>query len=566
MKHALRLLHLALCLLLPASCDWRGDHYERLLAEAEEMNRHDSLFTSDSLGLALVRHYDHWWHSRNHRLRAYYMLGCAYRDMGEAPAALHYYHIATEQADTAHADSATYATLFRVYGQMAMVYEQQNMPQEELKALENVSRYALLAGDTLTYLLGYARSLDPYYVMDDTARVLRATEEANQLYLKYGYEQGAARVFPTAIYVSLLNGNYARARRYMDIFEQESGLFGENGNIASGHEHYYYSKGLYYMGVGKVDSAESYFRKLLPFGHAYESHKGLLSVYQSRKNADSIVKYAALCERALEQWEASRQSEAVIHSSAMYRYERNQNLAEREAKDARISHQVIALLFLILTILILLACLTFKQIRQHVLSQELEHRKLLEEHMEREMEYRRQCEHLLLLQREQESLCKAYNEKMMEHGLYEEDVHQKIEDKQKEIEQQREIVNAYRKETITKEGELRNEDIVVFFSDMAQGKYNGKRPTKKDWEKLVRRYRHYMPHMVARMGVARLTQREIHAALLTHLDIPATSAAILMKITPTLFSNTKQSANFKMFKEKTAQTLAQNLKKCAYFN
>ena len=92
MRRAHYLLHLALCLLLLASCNWRGDRYERLLAEAEEMNRNDSLFTSDSLGLALVRHYDHWWHTRNHRLRAYYMLGCAYRDMGEAPAAIHYYN------------------------------------------------------------------------------------------------------------------------------------------------------------------------------------------------------------------------------------------------------------------------------------------------------------------------------------------------------------------------------------------------------------------------------------------------------------------------------------------
>ena len=46
MRRTCYLLLLAFCLLLLASCDWRGDHYERLLAEAEEMNRNDSLFTA----------------------------------------------------------------------------------------------------------------------------------------------------------------------------------------------------------------------------------------------------------------------------------------------------------------------------------------------------------------------------------------------------------------------------------------------------------------------------------------------------------------------------------------
>ena len=121
---------LPICVLLcVTSCTGRSDHWLSLLEQAEDMNCNDVPFTSDSLGLALVRHYDHWWHSPHLRLRAY-MLGSAYRDMGEAPAAIHYYNIATEQVDTAHADSATYATLFRVYGQMAMIYEQQNLPYE----------------------------------------------------------------------------------------------------------------------------------------------------------------------------------------------------------------------------------------------------------------------------------------------------------------------------------------------------------------------------------------------------------------------------------------------------
>ena len=137
------LLLSSMCILLQlTSCTGRSDHWLSLLEQAEEMNRNDVLFTSDSIGKELVCHYDHWWHSPYLRLRAYYMLGSAYRDMGEAPAALHYYNIATEQVDTAHADSATYATLFRVYGQMAMIYRGQNLPHEQLDALSAFSHYS----------------------------------------------------------------------------------------------------------------------------------------------------------------------------------------------------------------------------------------------------------------------------------------------------------------------------------------------------------------------------------------------------------------------------------------
>ena len=215
---------LPLLLLLLASCG-RADRMRHMLEQAEWMNQHDSLFTSDSVGRALVRYYDHWWHPADLRLRAYYMLGCAYRDMGEAPAAIHYYTSATEKADTAHADSATYATLFRVYGQMAMIYGQQNMPEEELEALNCYSRYARLAKDTISYILSFEHMTIPYYMLDDSCKVIEITRKTSELYMEYGLPKRAASVYPTAIYVSLLNGNYPRAHEFMEIFESESGLF-----------------------------------------------------------------------------------------------------------------------------------------------------------------------------------------------------------------------------------------------------------------------------------------------------------------------------------------------------
>ena len=174
-----RILYCIFSVFLFAACSG-GEDYERQLERFEEMNRTDVPLCVDSVQ-PLVRHYDHWWHSPNHRMRTYYMLGCAYRDQGEAPAALHYYNIATEQADTTSSE-CDYATLFRVYGQMAMIYGQQNMPQEEMEALVHYGHYAWLAQDTINHVIAYEHMVGVCYEMDDTTGVFTYTDSANMLY------------------------------------------------------------------------------------------------------------------------------------------------------------------------------------------------------------------------------------------------------------------------------------------------------------------------------------------------------------------------------------------------
>ena len=70
--------------------------YELLLAEAQNKLCHS--FTTDSVLREVVRYYDRHG-SANDRLRSRYVLGCAYRDLHEAPRALECYQdaIATVQ-------------------------------------------------------------------------------------------------------------------------------------------------------------------------------------------------------------------------------------------------------------------------------------------------------------------------------------------------------------------------------------------------------------------------------------------------------------------------------------
>lgn len=83
-------------------CDvGRNGEMETLLDRADSMNRAYIPMTDgiDSLLLEATHYYDRHG-TPNQQMRAHYLLGCAYRDKGEAPAALQSYQDAVDCADT----------------------------------------------------------------------------------------------------------------------------------------------------------------------------------------------------------------------------------------------------------------------------------------------------------------------------------------------------------------------------------------------------------------------------------------------------------------------------------
>ena len=111
-------------LLLLTACDGeRGREMSALLDRADSLNRAYLPMTGglDSLLRDAADYYDRHG-SANEQMRAHYLLGCAYRDMGEAPAALQCYQDAVDRADTL-SDDCDIRRLMSVYGQMAELYQ-----------------------------------------------------------------------------------------------------------------------------------------------------------------------------------------------------------------------------------------------------------------------------------------------------------------------------------------------------------------------------------------------------------------------------------------------------------
>ena len=238
------------------------------LLRAQSMNKTDVPFTSDSVLLRVVQYYDKNGNS-NERMLAYYMLGSAYRDLQDAPRAIDTYYRAVECADTLDA-SCDYITLFSIYGQMAMIFRQQFLFEQEKEAWEKYSHFAWKANDTYNYIRGFEFLKSSYLMLGDTLQVLSLIEKCHQQYAQLGMKVAAARSYAMGIYIYLMRHQYEKAHELMQIFEQEGELFDENGNIVDNREQYYYSMGLYRLGIHQIDSAEYYFRKLLPFHYDYE--------------------------------------------------------------------------------------------------------------------------------------------------------------------------------------------------------------------------------------------------------------------------------------------------------
>ena len=351
------LLPSLLLLLLLAAC---GESHQQMVLQLEELerqNRADSLMLNDSLALHLADYFDRHG-TANERLRAHYILGRTYADMGEAPAALSAYLDAADCADTTQAD-CDYQTLYKAYAQMATIFHKQNLPQDEIIALNKYSQYVRMDNptDTIRYLVARRQTVRPYFLLGEKDSVLEIIEQSTKQLLGIGSRQEAARGLLTAIYIYTERGQLHKANELLTTFERESNLFDAKGNIAKGREDYYWIKGNLELAKGNMETADSCFRKGILYG-SYEtvssSYKGMLSIFHHKRDIDSITHYSRLNEYALDSLHKRIQTDAIHQTSALYNYSRYQTIANREHQRAKNEgHKKNILIVIVLSIFIL---------------------------------------------------------------------------------------------------------------------------------------------------------------------------------------------------------------------
>ena len=311
---------------------------DALLDRADSMNRTYIPMTDgiDSLLLEATRYYDRHGDA-NQQVRAHYLLGCAYRDMGEAPAALQSYQDAIDCADTLSSD-CDYKQLCRVYAQMAQIFYEQGLYRQELVHIDLSVKHALKGKDTLAALMSYEQESQAYRNLNMPDSLLYICEHVSQLYRKHGYPHYAARALFGTFSTLVHRKEYEKVRKNIQMYESESELFDSFGNIQKGREVYYRIKGLFFLHTNVLDSAEYYFRKELRDGKDFNNQnagaKGLTELYQRLHQLDSAAKYSLYAYDMNDSMYARRATKDIERIQAMYNYTRHQEIAHQEQKKA----------------------------------------------------------------------------------------------------------------------------------------------------------------------------------------------------------------------------------------
>jgi len=275
------------------------------------------------------------------------------------------FQTASEKADTTAAD-CDFRQLSRVYGQMSNIFYHQNLMSQSLKCDSASVKCALQGRDTLSALLSMADQILSYQRLGKNNTALQLCDMTSQLFKKYGYKKQSAIVLISSVRYLVSKGELKKAKNYLDRYESESGYFDSSHNIEKGREVYYYTKGLYYMSIDKLDSAEYFFRKELRDGKDFNNQnagsRGLALLFQKKHMPDSAAKYALYSYAMNDSVYAQMAMQEVERTHAMYDYSRNQKIAEQAKENADKEHKKVRFAIFILLVVITIGLLIGKKI------------------------------------------------------------------------------------------------------------------------------------------------------------------------------------------------------------
>ena len=338
------------------------------LLRLNAINKLDTVFTAahSAQAQSLADYFDRHG-TPNEQMLAHYILGRTFADQGETPRAVAAYNDAAERADTTATD-CDYRTLCRVYSQLAEIFYQQNLLDDNLRCLDRSITYAYKANDTIAAINSYAQKLGAYDKHQMTDSIIAVSTQTYNRFSQIGYPEVGSRYLALAVNGYTQKKNLDSARHYMDIYEAKSGYFDSLGNIERGREAYYDIKGKYYLACRRLDSAEYFFRKELREGSDFNnqnkaSHR-LAELFQIEGKPDSVAKYALYAYSMNDSTYSQATTEAVVQMQASYDYSSHQRIAQREKDRADREKQKSEILFCIIASIILIGTIVAYRLKK----------------------------------------------------------------------------------------------------------------------------------------------------------------------------------------------------------
>ena len=494
-----------LAVLLLVACD-SGEQQRLQLAELERQNRADSLMLNDSLARDLADWFDRHG-TRNEQLRAHYILGRTYADRGETPAALDAYNDAADRADTTSQD-CDYHTLCRVYAQMAELFRHQNLFDNNLQSLTTAIYNAYKAGDTISVMYLYGQKIITFDIQNMTDSVIYYSSKIKvlpDLYSKY---------LAIVCNAYIKKADLQNARRCMDAYEQKSGYFDSRGNIEEGREAYYHIKGSYYDALGKIDSAEFYFRKELQQGTDYNNQnmaaRSLSLLFQRLGKTDSATKYSLYSYQMVDSVYTQMSTRAVARMQAMHNYSRHQRMAQIEKERADQEHLRVWILLGVILFSFLVVAFVFNKIQ-----------------LSKQKAYEAYKAKIAELERVQTDILRLRSN--------EEELHHLIREKESRMNQLNMEISSLRdsKKSSEKEAGRKLLESPVYLS-LHKKANQGELLTEDDWSKLNRLVIELLPgfYQYFMSEQYKLTVNEYRTVLLLRLHVKPKPISFLLGCTP----------------------------------
>jgi len=514
-------------------------HFYLLFAQAQNKTNH-SLAGNDYKLKDVVNYYNLWGNAIE-RMKANYMLGCVYRDEGNAPMALKFYRDAVEIADTS-STSCDFKTLSRIYGQIATLFHKQRSPMLELEAQRKAVDYAWRAKDTLAAVIFYGNICLSYHMLNQMDSALYYSKKASSMFKDIGRRDLAARTLGLDIDIYLRQKNYERVKQTINEYERYSGFFDGHGDIQKGLESYYNEKGQYYEGIGLLDSAEYYYRKVLrfhPTKNAEEvAYKGLLSLYHQLKVVDSIAKYSDLYCQTNDSVSFSHSADEITRMQALYNYDESERRAVQQEKAAN-SYKIT--IFVILLIIAFCTYIAYRFVRKQKLKQKQEIIKantayslLLTQYnkAQEDFQFAQQGLDVYKMSKEQEIL-----RLQQELSLYQEEEQQKKWDA---------------------EQAMLHSTIVTHLHKIAS---RAVKASELEWKDLNCFVLNRMSDFLDKICDERinLTEKEIRICILARLHFIPTEMAALLDLSKQRITNIRTSANRKLFNEEGSRSFEANI-------
>ncbi len=473
-------------------------------------------------------------------MEAHYLLGCTYRDMGEAPRAVDCYLDAIACADTVAAD-CDFWMMASVYGQMATIYHQQLLLTNEIDAHRKASYYNCIAKDTLYAILEQQMVAGVYILQNkrDSAEAV-LLQVMNDYHEKGLYQE---ELQASTMLMSLYSEQPDRSadlKRLVDIYDEKSGLFDEHHELPPDRRLFYCYKARYFESINQLDSAEYYYRKMhqgnMLFTSQNSMYKGLLSIFNKRGKADSIAKYANLYCAVNDSSIAIKDKELTAQMAASYNYsqlqkESNENAEKAHQTENRLYFVSLFVLVIIFFIVILIA----KYSRQRK-EQQAKYIALIQERKKivEELDSLKVKDYDTIIARKEDEIA-ILNKTIAEHDAAYRDV--MLNDKLSVFEESQ---------------------IVKTFSEKSKFKKGCPGITNDEWDELVEEFRRDMPSVFSMMKC--LSPLQFHVCILLLLDYDESVIAALKNSRPQTINKAKERANEKLFRTSDAASLKSNLK------